>query len=235
MFQTFGCYSVTKSCVTLQLHGLQHARLQCPSRSPRVCSNSCPLSRWCYLTISSSATPFSFCLQSLPASKKMKVKVLVAQLCLTLCDSMDCSPPGSSVHGMLEWVAIPFFRGSSWPRDWIQVSCISGRFFALWDTSEAQHQGLFQLNSSDVSMCVWEPSTLRYLCMHSFIYFYTELYVCGYTYIILIILIIINLVIWLSILVLLRIRADTNIIPIGDFWAALKAIFVIVALEPLGL
>ena len=44
-------------------HGLQHASLLCPSQSPRVCSNSCPLSRWCYLIISSFATPFSFCLQ----------------------------------------------------------------------------------------------------------------------------------------------------------------------------
>ena len=52
----------------------------------------------------------------------MKVKVLVAQLCATLCDSLDCSPPGSSVHGIfqtriLEWVAIPFSKGSSLPRD----------------------------------------------------------------------------------------------------------------------
>ena len=45
-------------------HGLQHTRLSCPSLSPRVCSNSCPLSRWCHPTISFSATPFSFCLQS---------------------------------------------------------------------------------------------------------------------------------------------------------------------------
>ena len=48
----------------------------------------------------------------------MKVKVLVTQSCLTLCDPMDCSPSGSSVHGILharilEWVAIPFFGGSS--------------------------------------------------------------------------------------------------------------------------
>ena len=53
---------------------------------------------------------------------KVEVKVLVAQLCLTLCDPMDCSPPGSSAHGILqarvlEWVAIPFSRGSSQPRD----------------------------------------------------------------------------------------------------------------------
>ena len=47
---------------------LQHTRLLCPPLSPRVCSNSCPLSQCCYLTISSSAALFSFCLQSFPAS-----------------------------------------------------------------------------------------------------------------------------------------------------------------------
>ena len=59
-----------------------------------------------------------------------------------LCDPMDCSLPGSSVHGILqarvlEWVTIPFSRGSSWPRDWIQVSCIAGRFFTIWANREA--------------------------------------------------------------------------------------------------
>ena len=53
---------------SLQPHGQQHARLLCPPLSPTVCSNSCPLSQSCYLTISSSATPYPFCLQSLPAS-----------------------------------------------------------------------------------------------------------------------------------------------------------------------
>ena len=62
------CCSVTKSCLTLWPHGLQHARLACPSPTPRVCSNSCPLSQWCYL-ISSSIVPFfSSCLQSFPSS-----------------------------------------------------------------------------------------------------------------------------------------------------------------------
>ena len=51
---------------SLQPRGLQHARLPCPSLSPRVCSNSCPLSRWCYPTISSSVTCFSSWLQSFP-------------------------------------------------------------------------------------------------------------------------------------------------------------------------
>ena len=66
----------------------------------------------------------------------------VAQSCLTLCDPVDSSPPYSSVHGILqakilEWVAISFSRGSSWPRDRTQVSRIAGRCFNLWATREA--------------------------------------------------------------------------------------------------
>ena len=53
---------------SLRLHELQHVRLPCPSLSPGVCSNSCPSSRWCQPTISSSVIPFSSCLQSFPAS-----------------------------------------------------------------------------------------------------------------------------------------------------------------------
>ena len=50
--------------ISLQPHGLQHTRLPCPSLSPRVCSNSCPLSRWCHPTTSSSVATSSSCLQS---------------------------------------------------------------------------------------------------------------------------------------------------------------------------
>ena len=53
---------------SLRPHGLQHARLPCPSLSPGACSNSSPLSRWCHPTIASSAVPFSSCLQCFPAS-----------------------------------------------------------------------------------------------------------------------------------------------------------------------
>ena len=53
---------------SLRPHGLQHARLPCPSPTPGAYSNSCPSSRWCHPTISSSVVPFSFCPQSLPAS-----------------------------------------------------------------------------------------------------------------------------------------------------------------------
>ena len=65
-----------------------------------------------------------------------KVLVLVAQLCPAPCDPMDCSPSGSSTLGILqarvlEWVAIPFSRASSQPKDQTPVSCIAGRFFTI--------------------------------------------------------------------------------------------------------
>ena len=70
------------------------------------------------------------------------VVVLVSQSCPSLWDPTDCSPPGSSVHGILqarilEWVAIPFSRESSLPRDGTWVSCIAGRFFIVWTTRDA--------------------------------------------------------------------------------------------------
>ena len=64
------------------------------------------------------------------------------QSCPTLCDPMDFTLPGFSVHGILQarimkWVAIPFSRVSSWLRDGTHVSCIIGRFFTIWATREA--------------------------------------------------------------------------------------------------
>ena len=81
----------------------------------------------------------------------MHAKLL--QSCLTLCDPMDCTPPGSSVHGihqarLLEWVALPSFRGSSQPRDQTHTSYVScfGRWVlfcfttsATWETLEIWH------------------------------------------------------------------------------------------------
>ena len=62
--------SVAQSCLidSLQPHGMQHARLPCPSPTSGACSNSCPLSQWCHPIISSSVVPFSSHLQSFPAS-----------------------------------------------------------------------------------------------------------------------------------------------------------------------
>ena len=71
----FSCSVMSDS---LWPHGLQHARLPCPSLSPRVGSNSCPLSRWCCPTISSSVVPFSSCPQSFPASGSFPISQVFA-------------------------------------------------------------------------------------------------------------------------------------------------------------
>ena len=79
-------------------------------------------------------------LWSFPGGAESESESEVAQLCLILCDPMDYSLPGSSVHGIfqariLEWVAISFSRGSLWPRDQTWVSCFVGRHYRL------SHQG----------------------------------------------------------------------------------------------
>ena len=71
----FSCSVMSNS---LRPHGLQHARLPCPSPTPRAYSNSCPLSQWCHPTISSSVIPFSSCLQSFPASGSFPVSQFFA-------------------------------------------------------------------------------------------------------------------------------------------------------------
>ena len=70
------------------------------------------------------------------------IAVLIAQSCPALCNPMDCSPPGSSVFGILEarileWVAIPFSTASSQPKDWTWVSCIAGRLINVRVTRQA--------------------------------------------------------------------------------------------------
>ena len=76
-----------------------------------------------------------------PLPPLLKVKMLVTQSSLTLCYPLDCSPPGSSFHGILparilEWVAISSSGGSSWPRDRTWVFSTAGRFFTVWATKE---------------------------------------------------------------------------------------------------
>ena len=76
----------------------------------------------------------------------------VALLCPTLCDPIDYSPPGFSVHGIsqtriLEWVAISFSRRSSWPRDWTHVSCTGSQILYHWATREAYNVTSVQFSS----------------------------------------------------------------------------------------
>ena len=99
-------------------------------------------------------------------------KVLVTQSCPTLCDPMDCSPPGSSVHRILrarilEWVAISFSRGSFWLRDQTWISCIVGKHFTVWATSKVNFRS-DQINRSVMSDSLWayELQHTRPPCPH---------------------------------------------------------------------
>ena len=106
----------------------------------------------------------SHCVISIPAFfvwKSSEVKGKVAQSCLTLCDPLDCSLPVSSVHGILqartlEWVAVPFSRGSSQPRDRTQISRVAGGFF----TAE---RILYQLSYEGSPLSLFDCS-FRHLC-----------------------------------------------------------------------
>ena len=115
---------ISRSVVSnsLRPHESQHARPPCPSPTPRVHSDSCPSSQWCYPATSSSVVPFSSCPQPLPASESFPMSQLftwggqstgvsasasvlqfssVAQSCPTLCDPMNHSTPGLPVHHQL--------------------------------------------------------------------------------------------------------------------------------------
>ena len=85
-------------------------------------------------------------LNNLPSSNRLSLQseVKVTQSCPTLCDSMDYTVHGILRARILEWVAFPFSRGSSQPRDWTQVSHIAGRIFTSWATREAQKMVLYQ-------------------------------------------------------------------------------------------
>ena len=96
---------------------------------------------------------------------EVKVQVLVAQSCLTLCNPMDCSPPGSSVHGIFQArilgrVAIPFSRGSSQPRDRTWVSCISRQILYHLSCERSHELGYFLIlaivnNASWILGCMY--------------------------------------------------------------------------------
>ena len=80
----------------------------------------------------------------LATQTNLKVKVKVAQSCLTLCDPMDYTVHGILQARILEWVAFPFSRGSSQPRDRTQVSHIVGGFFTSWATTQTNLDSIFK-------------------------------------------------------------------------------------------
>ena len=105
--------SVTQSCPTLRPHGLQHARPPCPSPTPGAYSNSCPLSRWCHSTISSSVVPFSSRLQSFPASGSFQTSQFFAS------------------GGQVLQFQLQFFQWIPLGLDWLDLLAVQGTLKSL--------------------------------------------------------------------------------------------------------
>ena len=101
-------------------HGLQHTRLPCPSPSPRACSNSCPLSRWCHPNSASSVNPFSSCLQSFPASGCFLVSQLFASESQSIGSSVSASLLPLSIQG---WFSFRI--------DWLDLLAVQGNLKSL--------------------------------------------------------------------------------------------------------
>ena len=145
--------SVAQSCLTLQPHGLQHTRPPCPSPTPRAYSNSCPLSRWCHPTISSSVVPFSSCLQSFPASGSFLMSWLF-------------SSGGQSIGVSASASVLPMNIQDWFPLDWTGwISLQSKRLWRVFPTPQ------FKSISSSVLSFLYSPiltSIHDYWKNHSF-------------------------------------------------------------------
>ena len=96
-------------------HGLQHVRLLCPSPSPRACSNLCPSSWWCHPTISFSVVPFSFCLQSFPASGSFPMSQFFTSGGQSVGASASASSPSNEYSGLI-----------SFRMDWLDLLAVQG-------------------------------------------------------------------------------------------------------------
>ena len=102
-------------------------------------------------------------MSSLTCMLKVRIKVKVAQSCPTLWDPMAYTVHGLLQARILEWVAFPFSRGSSQPRDWTQVSRIAGGFFTSWATREARQsksQPVFGIKQDSI----WVLINTEHLC-----------------------------------------------------------------------
>ena len=112
----------------LQSHGLEHAGTPCLSATPWVYSNSCPLSWWCHLTVSSSIVPFFSCLQSFPASVFSNESLLLIRCPKYWSFSFSISPSK-------EYSGLIFFR-----TDWIDVLAVQGTLKSLLHITVQKHQ-----------------------------------------------------------------------------------------------
>ena len=134
----FICSVVSDS---LQPHGLQHARLPCPSQVPGACSSSCPLSQWCHPTISPPVVPFSSCLQSFPASGSFLMSRLFASGSQNIGASASASFPPMNIQGWfpLGWIGLISLQSTGLSRVFSNTTVRKHQFFgaqpSLWCSS----------------------------------------------------------------------------------------------------
>ena len=131
-------------------HGLQHARLPCPSPTLRACSNSCPSSQWCHPIISSSVVPFSSCLPSFPASGAFLVSQFLAS-------------GGQSIGTSASASVIPMLFRTDFLYDWLVGSPCSPRDSQEFSPTPQfkstilQHSSFFMVQLSHLCMTTWKP------------------------------------------------------------------------------
>ena len=113
-------FSLSVMSDSLRLHGLQHARPHCPSPTPRVYLNSCPLSQWCHLTIPTSVISFSSCLQSFPASGSLQMSQFLASGGQSIGVSALAISPSNKYSGLI-----------SFRMDWLDLHAVQGTLKSL--------------------------------------------------------------------------------------------------------
>ena len=133
---------------SLQLHGVQRARLPCPSPSPRVCSNSCPLCQWCHPTISSSVSPFFSCLQSFKKSGSFSMSWFFASGGQSIGSSASALVLSMNIQG---WFPL-----------WL-TGLISLQSKGLWLS-----RVFFSTNSSETSILWHSPSSPALTSIHDY-------------------------------------------------------------------
>ena len=152
------CYSVAKSCLTpCDPHGLQHTRLPYPSLPSGVVSNSCLLSWWCYITISSSAAPFSFCLQSFLAAESFPMNQLFVSGGQSIGSFSFTISPSNEQSGLI-----------SFRIDWFDLLAIQGTLKSLpqHHSSKAsilQHSAFCMVQHSTSVHDYWKNHSFDYL------------------------------------------------------------------------
>ena len=160
---------VTKKGPTLQLHALQHARLPCPSPSPRICPKSCPMSWLRYLNILSSATLFSFCFQSFLTSGSFPMSQLFASSGQSVRVSTTAFPMNTQGWFPLELTGLIFLQSKS------LLQHHNSKASILWHSAffMVQLSHLYVTTGKTIALTIWTfaGKVMSVLFYFFFIYF----------------------------------------------------------------